>query len=147
MKLRNKDDGRVREFGIDETKSFPYYLRDELGNTYWAKTLKEIADKWEEMEEPKKYWYITGEGDICRDDIKYSEWIKERKSIGNYFETEKEAELAVRKLKAWKRLKDKGFRFIEGYLDNNDDFIIKAKLGHVGLIDQPDVHLLFGGEE
>lgn len=33
------------------------------------------------------------------------------KEIGNYFFSQEEAELAVRKLQAWKRLKDKGFKF------------------------------------
>ena len=40
--------------------------------------------------------------------------INEHKAIGNYFETKKEAERAVKKLKAWKRLKEKGFEF-EGW--------------------------------
>jgi hypothetical protein len=101
--------------------------------------------------EPKKYWYITGEGGICIDDIKYSDWIEERKSIGNYFETEAEAEKAVEKLKAFKRLKDKGFVFEYYILDSGYNKIIfdmpieneqdlESSRGDLDL-------LFFGGEE
>ena len=38
--------------------------------------------------------------------------VQKDKEIGNYFETVEEAEQAVEKLKAWKRLRDKEFRFI-----------------------------------
>jgi hypothetical protein len=40
--------------------------------------------------------------------------INKLKAIGNYFETKEEVEKAVEKLKAWKRLKDKGLKF-EGW--------------------------------
>lgn len=151
MKLRNKDDGRVREFGIDETKSFPYYLRDELGNTYWAKTLKEIADKWEDYEEPKEYWYIDIDGEINSGDME-DDTVKDMEKIGNYFETKEEAELAVRKLKAWKRLKDKGFRF-DGYdvahkSNGNLAGQIFYDAGNYCIGDvEKYLDLLFGGEE
>lgn len=132
MKLRNKKTGEINlgDLHLDDFNS-----------------LAELNAEWEDYEEPKEYWYLTGIGEIgCIEDndVKFD---KDRKEIGNYFETREEAEKAVERLRAWKRLKDKGFRFIDGYLDNNGDFIMKAKLGHVGLIDQPDVHLLFGGEE
>lgn len=153
MKLRNKDDGRIREFGIDETKSFPYYLRDELGNTYWAKTFKEIADKWEDLEEPKKYYVINpvdwaeviGEVEYRNDSTD-----KINKEIGNYFETKEEAEKAVEKLKAFKRLKDKGFRF-KGYTDDSGDLfscqVIRCSFDDFGKESRNDLDLLFGGEK
>lgn len=117
MKLRNKDDGRTREFGIDETNSFPYYLRDELGNTFRAKTLKEIADKWEDYEEPKesKYLYVIDPNRVSNIRKIYKEdepdWCEQALELGIGFETVGEAEKAVEKLKAWQRLEDKGFRF------------------------------------
>ena len=68
------------------------------------------------------------------------------KSIGNYFETREEAEKAVEKLKAWKRLKDKGFRFDCWYGGSKDiAFSIPQEI-----IDKPtakDLDLFFGGEE
>lgn len=160
MKLRNKDDGRVREFGIDETKSFSYYLRDELGNTYWAKTLKEIADKWEEIEEPKEHWYIAYNGIVeCfeYDDWQYMEfnWQDKLKQIGNYFETKEEAEQAVRRLKAFKRLRDKGFEFnpvdkYEALCGNGFNIPITATMPPEAYTDvevSKDLDTCFGGEE
>ena len=132
MKLRNKKTGEINlgDLHLDDFNS-----------------LAELNAEWEDYEEPKEYWFISTTGKAHRFEGEDETYTPDRKQLGNYFETKEEAELAVRKLKAWKRLKDKGFRFIDGYLDNNNDFIMKAKLGHVGLIDQPDVHLLFGGEE
>lgn len=117
--------------------------------TFYFETLKGMNELFEDCEEPKKYWYITGEGDICRDDVKCSEWVEERKSIGNYFETKEEAEKAVEKLKAWKRLKDSGFEFVELRAPNYsgpDIITIKAHCPwNSKNID--DLDLLFGGEE
>lgn len=148
MKLRNKKTGEIVE--ICKICPEPFEARD-----FHCNSLAELNAEWEDApEEPKEYWFINDlDGEPMKCELRncpvrdFTEWSEKRKQIGNYFETREEAEQAVEKLKAWKRLKDKGFRFIEGYLDNNDDFIIKAKLGHVGLIDQPDVHLLFGDEE
>lgn len=78
-------------------------------------------------------------------------WLKE---IGNYFETEEEAEKAVEKLKAWKRLKDARFKFTDfGY---NLDEISSSTIGANGKINfemicyedfSDDLELLFGDEE
>lgn len=160
MKLRAKSDHRIREFGIDERCPHPYYTRDEYGNTCHYKTLKEVADNWEEVsEEPKKVWFIDADGDIdcCTQECGYDECgleAKGVKSIGNYFETEAEAEQAVEKLRAYKRLKDKGFKF-EGWdsllggsphLDCCGIIHIRAKVDEYS---EPDKYLdlLFGGEE
>lgn len=149
MKLRNKDDGRIREFGIDETKSFPYYLRDELGNTYRAKTLKEIADKWEEIEEPKEYWFIAGRGDVEHSLDRGDIYDIKHKKMGNYFKTKEEAEKVVKKLRAWRRLKACGFKFT--YWDRtsrNGDAelsILASVKEYMGFTE--DLNLLFGGEE
>ena len=152
MKLRNKDDGRIREFGIDETKSFPYYLRDELGNTYWAKTIKEIADKWEEIEELKRTWYIDTWGSIRELEAMEMPIGWEEKPIFE-FETKEDAEKAVEKLKAWKRLKDLGFKcsyYSSGYHRGTftADFVFdEDKLPIMDTFVAKDLNLLFGGEE
>lgn len=156
MKLRAKSDHRIREFGIDERCPHPYYTRDEYGNTCHYKTLKEVADNWEEVsEEPKKVWFIDADGDIdcCTQECGYDECgleAKGVKSIGNYFETEEEAEQAVEKLRAYKRLKDKGFRFKGRYKPNyGEDFIVGCRLPKETLVVDvaEDLDLLFGGEE
>lgn len=140
MKLRNKKTGEIVTADLIYTKA-----DNCVTSTY---SLAELNEDWEDYEEPRTgYWFIDYDGRIHKEDYAVEEEYKDMKEIGNYFETKEEAEKAVEKLKAWKRLKDKRFRFIEGSLDNNDDFIIKAELGYVGLIDRQDVHLLFGGEE
>lgn len=69
-------------------------------------------DWFEDYEEQEEFWYINECGDVLK--YKYdggcSSPILEAKEIGNYFETEEEAEQEVKKLKAWKRLKDMRFK-------------------------------------
>ena len=114
--------------------------------------------KWkyeEDYEEPKsrEYWYIEDiDGVVFMDADLGERYTKFRKSIGNYFETKEEAERAVEKLKAWKRLKDKGFRFTDfTHKDRGrmDELEIYCQLGECpeDIEDMEDVHLLFGGEE
>ena len=73
------------------------------------------------------------------------------KEIGNYFETREEAEKAVEKLKAWKRLKDKDFQF-HGYnalgvgeITFSVDFEDMDDEGEIGQL-RHDLDLLFGGD-
>ena len=85
--------------------------------------------------------------------------ITERhKAIGNKFDTKEEAEKAVEKLKAWKRLKDKGFGFLGIHgMSYAIDFEINPPYTHItfneytATEDQKefynDLQLLFGGEE
>ena len=106
MKLKNKKTGEIADF--QEITMF----KQPTGN--WAGSynkLSKLNERWEDYEEPKEYFYIYADGDIYKDvqdDLRKDNGCKE---IGNYFETKEEAEKAVEKLKAWKRLKDKGFRF------------------------------------
>lgn len=98
MKLRNKKTGEIRE------------LPDGF---FCGDNLKKICEEWEDYKEPKEYWFIdTSEGAVVEQTEEMFELTdKERKQIGNYFETREEAEEAVEKLKAWKRLKDAGVSF------------------------------------
>lgn len=101
----------------------------------------------EDYEEPKTHWNITSLGDVIDGIDKCStQTIDEVKQIGNYFDTREEAELAIRKLKAWKRLKDKGFRF-NGWngtkVGSNISYI--SEVYYEGWAD--DMDLIFGGEE
>lgn len=155
MKLRNKDDGRVREFGIEEGKSFPYYLRDEYGNTAHFKTLAEVARYWEDYEEDELLYVISAEhksGYQCVLKEDYPEICKVAKELGIGFETEKECQKAVLKLKAWKRLKDKGFE-LSGCFDTDegeDGEVLVMTNGYIPHIDDDilaNLEIVFGGEE
>ena len=141
MKLRNKKTGEIKEIPDG------FFCGDNL---------KKICEEWEDYEESKEseyYWYIGYKNDIRRtkyhhiSDFADNQVTVTRKEIGNCFESLEEAEKAVEKLKAWKRLKDKGFRF-SGYelVDGTIRFMIDLRpLAPDDLY--PDLDLLFGGEE
>ena len=102
MKLKNKKTGEIKAF--DEVMREVYKW-----NNY--NSLTELNEEWEDVpEEPKEYYYIDDAGVIQIDQV-LCPVINMRKSIGNYFDTEEKAEKAVEKLKATKRLKDKGVSF------------------------------------
>lgn len=108
MKLRNKNTGEIIEF--DAILPVKDVSGDSVAHLEYN-SLTELNKEWEDYEEPKEYWYLTGIGEIgCIEDVD-AKFDKDRKEIGNYFDTREEAEKAVEKLKAWKRLKDKGFKF------------------------------------
>ena len=158
MKLRNKKTGEIVEaHEIDLIDNY-VYLRIFRAGDYDTKqynSLAELNKEWEDYEELKVFWYIEGDGDIhhIRTELCDELEIHTMKQIGNYFETKEEAEKAVEKLKAWKRLKDKGFRF--GGHDDRDrgqlgDIVIYAEMPTFEYDDdstRDDLDLLFGGEE
>jgi len=75
-------------------------------------SLETFAERYEivpSAEKPKKYWHIFGTSIVPTPEGDDEVYDRKNKEIGNYFETKEEAEKAVEKLKAWKRLKDKGF--------------------------------------
>jgi hypothetical protein len=120
----------------------------DLRNPYKVyDSLAELNAEWEDYEELKHFYFIRGDGGIAIGTKITENICRCSKEIGNYFETREEAEAAVEKLKAWKRLKDKGFRF-KDYERNMCDITIRAKLyddGEIGMIHE--LNLLFGGEE
>ena len=103
MKLRNKKTGEIieGEFWLAEIKDGMRNLRKKL------KTDDDI-DEWEEYEKPEVRWCIGNSGLVHKE--KTNLHSEAREVIGNSFGTEKEARQAVEKLKAWKRLKDKGLK-------------------------------------
>lgn len=80
-------------------------------------------------------------------------------AIGVFTDSEEDAKKAVEKLKAWKRLKDKGFRFEgikEDYIGSSKSFMRKGeRYLHFNKSEDDDwlkenwkdLNLLFGGEE
>lgn len=147
-KWRNKITGEISEFMVHKR------IEDsEDGNPVYAPFDGHI-DEWCDYEEPKEYWYIDWNGEVCRSDI-HDERTEQMKQIGNYFETKEEAEKAVEKLKAWKRLKDKGFRFepvdrYEALCGNGFNIPITATMPPEAYTDtevSKDLDICFGGEE
>ena len=148
MKLRNKKTGETVSlslYGItvtSRTKTLPIY-----------RSIAELTEEWEDYEEPKEYWYIDCDGKVYEPTRLQQSDLDRMEEIGNYFESKEEAEKAVEKLKAWKRLKDKGFRFkgYEGIWGETDG----GACGGEGKIDfaisgnfrPKDLDLLFGSED
>ena len=117
MKLRNKRTGEIYDFKItpdyDDVMSGWKIENKDFGVRYYSH-LAELKSEWEDVpEEPKEYWYISAYGNLAKTDV-MTDLHRGAEEIGNYFETKEEAEKAVERLCAWKRLKDKGFRF-DGY--------------------------------
>jgi hypothetical protein len=144
MKLRNKKTGEIKAF--DEVMREAYKW-----NNY--NSLAELNAEWcDAPEEPKeRHYYIEPRGQVIElefgDDI--DELKEELSGIGNYFSSREEAERAVEKLKAWKRLKDKGFRFYswEYEFDRVDKPARTIILEATAVDATDDLELLFGGEE
>lgn len=161
MKLRNKKTGEVVDV---ESIGLAEFLDGKFGDqvTVWwkedggldtcrtYKSLAELNEEWEDYEEEcKQYWYLEYNAEILSTMDEGSSFDKWMKQIGNYFETEEEAEKAVKKLKAWKRLKDKGFKFrsLRRYLLTDGGVDIRLSKSEYWEDEQvqDDLDLLFGG--
>lgn len=144
MELRNKKTGEITNSKDVLTDEFIKDLFNKDFN-YFISKLDKLQEEWEGYEEMGGYWFINEFGTPseithARENI----YDKSRKNFGNYFETKEEAEKAVEKLKAWKRLKDKGFRFNGG-----DDCCISytTDIEEWNMQDLQDFKILFGGEQ
>lgn len=167
MKLKNKKTGETgyylhthRDYKTGVLKvavlkdGVPFSEFKPYEPIYDYDSLAELNEEWCDYEEPEEYWHIA---ELCaglqkKQDTDNGE-DRFNKQIGNYFETEEEAELAVRKLKAWKRLKDKGLRFC-GHDDRDrgqlGDIVIYAEMSTFEYDDdstKDDLDICFGGEE
>ena len=145
MKLRNKKTGEI----IDIYKGEITLHYNQGRETIHFKHLEDL-EEWEDYEEPKDFWFIDSDGEARETTYLSNNDKSSLRNFGNYFETKEEAEKAVEKLKAWKRLKDKGVRF------NRWTIPEEPKTPHIKLVieaemdvpDSPyDLDLLFGGEE
>lgn len=153
MKLRNKKTGEIVDLyeGIirDDGEHITIKPVAVLEKCYIYNSLAELNAEWEDYDEPKEYWYINASGDvssICEDE-ENPEDTKVCKEIGNYFSSREEAEQAVEKLKAWKRLKDNSFRFVDLRFEYDElGGTIKFKTNLCDGIND-DLDLLFGGEK
>lgn len=154
MRLKNKKTGEVGTPRVDYQE---LYVDTENGYTYSYKSLQNMCEEWEDMPEKlKEWWYIDihGPHKVTNNDEYYQQVKAASKEIGNYFETKEEAKKAVEKLKAWKRLKDKGYRvMMNNHVDGmlylriwNDATDAPTPIDKAGEI-YKDLDLLFGGEE
>lgn len=116
MLLRNKKTGEIVECLAKISFVEKSYNGLSTGKCRCFDSIDLLNEEWEDYEDLKEYWFIDEFGLVQKEVEYYYEENKEavhnkRISIGNYFETKEEAEQTVEKLKAWKRLKDKGVHF------------------------------------
>ena len=158
MKLKNKKTGEIVDliegFIIDTRCSEKIMIKPVAINNNVYTSLAELNEEWEDYKEPKEHWYINEFGTLVQ--ITYTResiYDKSRKNFGNYFETKEEAEKAVEKLKAWKRLKDKGVKIRDydcyGGTNTKGEFSGEVNITIVvpQEVDNYLFKLLFGGEE
>ena len=136
MRLKNKKTGEIRE------------LPDGF---FCCDNLKKICEEWEDVPEGE-YWYIVDDGEVYGFSNYFigTEVEEAHREIGNLFGTREEAEKAVEKLKAWKRLKDKGFRFVgwDKALRRQEPCKSVVFCDFDDLMEsEKDLDLLFGGKE
>lgn len=149
MKLKIKKTGEILEDVkfIDTTlhKITIQYLDDGVLREYSIKNLSDV-EEIKDYEEPKSG--IEG--------IRLNDVISGRHIVEIDFTKVGEAEKAVDKLKAWVRLKDKGFRFngvtpmeyfIRFTYDKPRQILDNQQYPEVAQQFNKDLNLLFGGEE
>ncbi len=101
----------------------------------------------------KEYWFIDYDGGIIPfNRIKETATDRMMKAIGNYFETREEAEKAVERLRALKRLKDYNVKFNLDFVRNRIDFTYSVNNPLLGVLDGEEqifnnMKIVFGGEE
>ena len=146
MKLKNKKTGEIVDYNPTlERWNGPIKEIKHYGS------LAELNEEWEDYEEPKVGYVIDPMEEDCvsADDSGYEESdVKRAKELGIWFETEEEAEKAVERLRAWKRLKDKGFRF-KWWARTTDSFgdTIEITATSPTMTCSEELDTLFGGEE
>lgn len=162
MKLRNRRTGEIAHANYFKSSDGSLILQDvddpfKVIANYTS--LAELNEEWEDYEEPKdnNYWYIDDFGRIqfsseILDEVGEhpNNWMA-RKLFGNYFGTREEAEKAVEKLKAAKRLKDMGISFKVKLIDRKWYLEPKAEPQQRTFIEArnvfKDIKIIFGVEE
>ena len=117
-------------------------------------SIKDFTDHWEDApEEPRGCWIINVLGIVEYTHFRNKDEAEMLREIGNRFETREEAEKAAERLRAWKRLKDKGFRFDGWTIDDDLKISICTNFEGDNIYSESEkeirtnLDLLFGGEE
>lgn len=152
MKLRNKKTGEIGEPRIVcEGNYIEICVDSENHIVHYYKTLHGMFKEWEVFKDHKEHYFITEYGEVFSlaeyESLNNVANVEDYKQIGNYFETKKDAEKAVEKLKAFKRLKDKGFRFSNfAYTELGDYARVNISATMINDHINDDLELLFGGK-
>ena len=164
MKLRNKKTGEIGYLIVGRGSDHYVVANNEWSSCGKYNSLAELNEEWEDYEDdalPKGYWTIEPYGKVEYIELnKRLHWSEELyhqfKNFGNCFKTEEEAEKALEKLKAWKRLKDKFDISFSGMNRNKTGRPVSVNLdfkreGRTTFDEAKqntdDLNLIFGGEE
>ena len=156
MKLRNKKTGEIGNLKpYNNDKRVCVWIDNVSEPEYIYNSLAELNAEWEDApEEPKEHYFITEYGRVFSlneyEGLNNVANVDDYKQIGNYFETDEEAEKAVEKLKAWKRLKDKGIKIGKRRHSAYGGEMYWTCPNGTGISDKEiwvDLDLLFGGEK
>lgn len=153
MKLKNKKTGeRVNAKKVD-LYTDAVYLEISKDGKYEIRvynSLAELSAEWEDVpEKSKDFWFVDADGGIRETNYLSNNDKSSLRNFGNYFATKEAAEKAVEKLKAWERLKNKGFRFVGFYGSSKcidfdyDDYSNTEWVKE----NRSDLDLLFGGKD
>ena len=133
MKLRNKKTGEIIE-------KFPgRFIINSGEQIRQYDSLTELNEDWEDYEELKEDGFFKFTPGLL--DNRFVVFILDEKA------SRKEAKKLMAKLKAYKRLKDKGFRFIDNKIIGEYGNVSYRLTNPVTAIEEKDLDLLFGGEE
>lgn len=151
MKLRNKRTGEVVSLEGELLFDDKVMLLEQYAS------LAGLNAEWEDVpEEPKEYWYVSCDGRALKATTDQDEYNEKHNSghvsIGNYFGTKEEAEKAVEKLKAIKRLKNYNVKFSLDFVKNKIDFTYSINNPLLDALDGEEqifnnMNIVFGGGE
>lgn len=137
-------DGRIKAQAVAKSGGVHTFFYDDL---------KTFANDWEDCEDEHLYVISAeiscGYECVLKDD--YATLCDTAVELGIGFNTEKEAKKTVERLKAWKRLKDKGFK-VDLWDYDGGNYQERIKTGRILFRvkdyeeNDKDLDLLFGGE-
>lgn len=148
FKLQNKRTGEIGYLYANKNENYNVLDADDKVLAVYPSLVK-LNEEWKDYEPVDGWWYInTDDYEVHATNSSLRD-VEKDKEIGNYFATKEEAEEAVRKLKALKRLKDKDFKFVgwcDSVSDNNPDMALFRLDEYAWETDTcDDLDILFGG--
>lgn len=157
MKLKNKKTGEIvtaETYRCCGSGSIELVFAEENQPPCEYSSLAELCDEWEDYKAPKENWIIEPMNEDYIDDGKYNspDELERYEELGLIFNTKEEAEKALEKLKAWKRVKDNGLR-INRWLHTPDMKLTTGSFikieGYIPTVmkNMKDLDLLFGGKK
>ena len=143
-KLRPTEIGVIKTFSLSPDDEVGEIAIQCPGCTYYYNNLAELCEKWEDYEQPKEHWAIDQFGEPINVSGLSRLQLEKLHRLGNDFPSENVTMKAIEKLRAFNRLKEKGFRITMRGCKGNA--WLEANWGNLQG-DYSDVLSLFGDKE